>query len=65
LPAGIAPAVVARILRISRQALYRVPAQRPAACADGLNLVDGRTPRAIVEVAEANPTDGYRSSLPG
>jgi putative transposase len=50
---------VARILRISRQAIYRVPRprrapaspSRPPTCA---------VEAAIVEVAEANPTDGYR-----
>jgi putative transposase len=57
--AGHRPAVVARVLQISRQAIYRVPrprkppdtARRSPAC---------EVEAAIVEVAEANPTDGYR-----
>ena len=57
--AGHKSAVVARVLQISRQALYRIPkprrrpdaAKRPSAC---------EVEAAIVEVAEANPTDGYR-----
>ena len=57
--AGHRPGVVARVLQVTRQAIYRVPrprqtpdaARRPPAC---------EVERAIVEVAEANPTDGYR-----
>jgi len=53
------PSALARILQISRQAIYRVPrparapdaAKRPPAC---------EVERAIVEVAGQNPTDGYR-----
>jgi putative transposase len=56
---GYAVAAVARVLQVTRQALYRVPkprrtpdaAKRPPA---------GGVEAAIVEVAEANPTDGYR-----
>jgi putative transposase len=57
--AGHRPAVVARILRVSRQALYRVP--RPRRAPDGARRrpVDD-VELAIVQVAEANPTDGYR-----
>jgi putative transposase len=55
---GHKPAVVARILKISRQAIYRVPRRRAAASpsrppADELEA-------AIVSEAEAHPTDGYR-----
>jgi putative transposase len=56
---GHRPAVVARILRISRQALYRVPRPRKPADAARRPPVDD-VERAIVEVAERNPTDGYR-----
>jgi putative transposase len=50
---------VARILRISRQAVYRVPRPRKPPDAARRPPVDD-VERAIVEVAEANPTDGYR-----
>jgi putative transposase len=56
---GHRPAVVARILRISRQAVYRVPRPRKPPDAARRPPVDD-VERAIVEVAEANPTDGYR-----
>jgi len=56
---GHRPAVVARILRISRQAVYRVPRPRKPPDAARRPAVDD-VERAIVEVAEANPTDGYR-----
>jgi putative transposase len=57
--AGHRPAVVARILQISRQAIYRTPtprrppdaAKRPPAC---------EVEQAIVDEAGENPTDGYR-----
>lgn len=56
---GHSPSAVARVAQISRQAIYRTPTTTP---------VSGRRARppadeveaAIVEVAEANPTDGYR-----
>ena len=54
---GYALATVARVLQVSRQALYRtpkprrVPQRRPPA-----DLVE----QAIVELAQANQTDGYR-----
>jgi len=57
--AGHRPAVVARILRISRQAIYRIPTKRPVAVSRSRPPVDD-VERAIVEVAEQNPTDGYR-----
>jgi putative transposase len=54
---GYALASVARVMQISRQALYRVPAPRAAPqrrpATDPVEL-------AIVEVALANQTDGYR-----
>ena len=56
---GGKPAVVARVLQISRQAIYRTPARRRAkARAQGppADPID----KAIVEVALANQTDGYR-----
>jgi putative transposase len=57
--AGHRPAVVARILRISRQAVYRIPKPRRAPDAARRPPVDD-VERAIIEVAERNPTDGYR-----
>jgi len=57
--AGHRPAVVARILRISRQAVYRIPKPRRTPDAARRRPVDD-VERAIVEVAERNPTDGYR-----
>ncbi|MBA3843376.1 MAG: IS3 family transposase [Actinobacteria bacterium] len=55
---GYALASVARVMQITRQALYRVPKPRraPARRAPAVGSVDA----AIVEVAKANPTDGYR-----
>jgi len=57
LACGFAAASVTRVLQISRQAVYRTPTPR---------TVPQRRPptdpveQAIVEVAEANQTDGYR-----
>jgi putative transposase len=54
---GFALAAVTRVLQVSPQAIYRTPAprrppqRRPPA---------GPVEQAIVEVAEANQTDGYR-----
>src|SRR4051812_36532036 len=56
---GYRLSAVARVAQISRQAIYRTPkprrapgsSRRPPAC---------EVEAAIVEVAEANPTDGYR-----
>jgi putative transposase len=56
---GYALAAVARVLQVTRQAIYRVPKPRRAPDASRRPLVDD-VERAIVEVAEANPTDGYR-----
>ena len=55
--AGHRPAVVARVARISRQALYRRPSRRPMAAGPGYVDPDDQL---IVEVAKANPTDGTR-----
>ena len=55
--AGYQPAVVARIARVSRQALYRRPSRRSRAAGPGWV---GPDDQVIVEVAKANPTDGTR-----
>jgi putative transposase len=54
---GYALATVARVLKVSRQALYRTPTPR--------SVPQRRPPvdpieQAIVELAQANQTDGYR-----
>lgn len=54
---GRKPAVVARVARVSRQALYRQITRRPAGAGPGRGR-PGDT--AIVEVARANPVDGTR-----
>jgi hypothetical protein len=56
---GHRPAVVARILRISRQAPYRVPRPRKPPETARRPPVDD-VERAIVAVAQENSTDGYR-----
>jgi hypothetical protein len=56
---GFAAASVARVMQVSRQALYRVPARRPKAAGPPAAVSD-EVEQAIVEVAEANQTDGYR-----
>src|SRR5664280_609624 len=54
---GYALSAVARVAQITRQAIYRtpkprtVPQRRPVSC---------EVDEAIVQVAKANPTDGYR-----
>jgi len=54
---GFAVAAVTRVLQVSRQAVYRVPApRRPPQRRPPTDPVE----QAIVEVAEANQTDGYR-----
>jgi len=50
-------APVARVLQISRQAIYRTPKPRRA---PQRRPPRGEVEQAIVEVAKANPTDGYR-----
>jgi putative transposase len=57
--AGHRPAVVARILQISRQAIYRVPKPRRTPGSPKRPPVD-EVEAAIVDVAMENPTDGYR-----
>jgi hypothetical protein len=51
-------ATVARVMQITRQALYRVakPGTAPRCCPPA----DGSLDAVIVEVAKANPADGYR-----
>ena len=56
--AGHRPAVVARILQISRQAIYRV-LRRRAAASPSRPPAD-EVEAAIVSEAEAHPSDGYR-----
>jgi putative transposase len=56
---GHTVAVVARILQVSRQAIYRVPKPRRAPDAAKRPPAD-EVEAAIIEVAEADPTDGYR-----
>jgi putative transposase len=56
--AGYKPTVVVRIAQISRQAIYRIPETRPPAARRSPPVDE--TDRAIVAVAEANQTDGYR-----
>ena len=56
---GHSPSAVARVAQISRQAIYRVPKRRPAtARRSGPPACE--VDAAIIEVAEANQTDGYR-----
>src|SRR5215218_7499395 len=57
--AGYRPAAVARVAQISRQAIYRTPKPRRAPASPQKRPAD-RVEAAIVAVAEANPTDGYR-----
>jgi putative transposase len=57
--AGHRPAVVARILKISRQAIYRIPKPRRAPASPARPPTD-EVEAAIIAEAEANPTDGYR-----
>lgn len=52
-------AVVARVMQISRQAIYRVPTPARVPDASKRPPVDP-IEQAIIEMAEANPTDGYR-----
>jgi putative transposase len=54
---GYLVASVARVMQISRQALYRTPKPRAA---PQRRPPQGSVEEAIVEVAKANPTDGYR-----
>lgn len=54
---GYALAAVARVAQITRQAIYRTPKPRAA---PRRRPVSCDVDEAIVEVAKANPTDGYR-----
>ena len=54
---GRKAAVVARVLQISRQAIYRTPKPRRPPQRRPPN---GEVEEAIVEIARENPTDGYR-----
>jgi putative transposase len=53
---GRSPSLVARVARISRQALYRTPRRPPRGQRRPLDAVD----RAVLDVARENPTDGTR-----
>jgi putative transposase len=55
--AGYPVASVARVMQISRQALYRIPRPRSS---PQRRPPKGPVEEAIVAVAKANPTDGYR-----
>jgi putative transposase len=57
--AGYRTAAVARIAQISRQAIYRTPKTPPSAARRSRPPADD-VEAAIVEVAQANQTDGYR-----
>lgn len=54
---GFPAATVTRVLQVSRQAVYRTPTPRTV---PQRRPVTDPVERAIVEVAEANQTDGYR-----
>jgi putative transposase len=54
---GYRPSAVARVAKVSRQALYRRPKPRQAS---QRRPARGPVEEAIVEVAKQNPTDGYR-----
>lgn len=54
---GYALAAVARVLKVTRQAIYRTP--KPRQAPQRRPPVE-ETERAIVETAKENPTDGYR-----
>ncbi len=53
---GRSPSVVARVARVSRQAIYRRPSRPPKGQRRPLTSDD----RVILEVARENPTDGSR-----
>ncbi len=54
---GRGPAVVARVMQVTRQAIYRTPKRRPTMAR---RPPAGRVDRLVVEVARENPTDGTR-----
>jgi len=55
---GHALAAVARVMQITRQALYRVP--KPRTAPKRRPPANGSVDAVIVEVAKQNPSDGYR-----
>ena len=57
--AGFACAAVARVMQVSRQALYRAPTRRPSETGPARAIRD-EIDQAILNVAEENQTDGYR-----
>jgi putative transposase len=56
--AGERPAVVARVAKITRQAICRTP--KPRRSPQRRPAAEGSVERAIVATAKENPTDGYR-----
>ena len=56
---GYRPSAVARVAQISRQAIYRIPKRRRVPASPDGPPAD-EVEAAIVDVAMANPTDGYR-----
>lgn len=56
---GYRPSAVAGVAQITRQAIYRTPKTRPAGQARSAPPAC-EVEAAIVELAEDNPTDGYR-----
>jgi putative transposase len=54
---GYRPAAVARVLQVSRQAIYRPIRRRPVAAGSGAGRPGDEQ---IVDVAKANPADGTR-----
>jgi len=58
-PRATRPRWLARVAQISRQGIYRTPKTRPPAARRAGPLAD-EVDAAIVQVAEANQTDGYR-----
>jgi putative transposase len=57
---GHRPSVVARMLKISRQAIYRIPKPRRAPASPARRPAADEVEAAIVQEAIAHPTDGYR-----
>ena len=57
---GFRPAAVARVAQISRQAIYRTPRPRRVPASPAARPPADQVEAAIVDVAEQNPTDGYR-----
>ena len=55
---GHALAAVARVMQITRQALYRVP--KPRTAPKRRPPANGSVDAVVVEVAKQNPSDGYR-----